>query len=98
MGLDFAIDELYSTGWSTLDTSGCAYAADGRLFPGADRIGREFEAAGFGFSVRRNEDFDCFRAEWRAPDGVAVGGVIGRTESEAAVYALAQMRRALSLA
>ncbi len=96
MGLDFALDELYASGWSTLDTSGCSHAADGRLFPGMGRILREFEAAGFELSLRKIDLFDCFRAEWRTPDGAAAGGVVGRDESEAAVYALAQMRRTLA--
>ncbi len=96
MGLDFALDELYATGWSTLDSSGCAHATDGRLIPGLGRILREFEGAGFELCLRKIDLFDCYRAEWRTPAGNAAGGVVGRDESEAAVYALAQMRRTLA--
>lgn len=98
MGLDFAIDELYATGWSTLDTAGCSHAADGRLYPRLGRIINEFADAGFELTLRRMDTFNCFRAEWRAADGTAAGGVVGGAEAEAAVYALAQMRRSLALA
>ncbi|MBL8745370.1 MAG: hypothetical protein JNK58_03335 [Phycisphaerae bacterium] len=94
MGLDFAIDELYSTGWSTLDSTGCGCGADGRMFPGVDRVRAEFEASGFKLSIHRVELFDCYRAEWRLPSGEAVGAVVGQSEAEAAVYALSRMRRA----
>lgn len=94
MGLDFAIEELYASGWSTLDSTGCGCAPDGRLFPGLERIRQEFAAAGYDLTIRRIDLFDCFRAEWRLPSGQAVGAVVGREEPEAAVYALASMRRA----
>lgn len=94
MGLDFAIEELYASGWSTLDSTGCASAPDGRLFPSVDRVRREFTGAGLDLAIRRIDLFDCFRAEWRRPSGEAVGAVVGKNEAEAAVYALAQMRRA----
>lgn len=98
MGLDFAIEELFSTGWSALDSTGCSSAPDGRLYPGVDRVRREFEAAGYELTLRRIDLFDCCRAEWRLPNGQAVGAVVGQSESEAAVYALAQMRRSSAIA
>lgn len=94
MGLNFAIDELYATGWSALDSTGCDYAPDGRPFPTVTRCAGEFASAGFDLAIRYVQLFDCYRAEWRDGSGVAAGGVVGATESEAAVYALAQMRRA----
>lgn len=94
MGLEFAIEELYASGWSTLDSTGCSCGGDGRLFPSVDRVRAEFKAAGLELTLRRVELFDCFRAEWRLIDGQAEGAVVGRDEPEAAVYALAQMRRA----
>ena len=42
MGLDFAIDELFATGWSALDTTGCE-SEGGRWVPSVDRVMREFE-------------------------------------------------------
>ncbi|RMH11769.1 MAG: hypothetical protein D6695_08440 [Planctomycetota bacterium] len=93
MGLEFAIDELYATGWSALDTAGCEHLADGRSFPTAARVGAEFEAAGFDFSVRHIQLFDCYRAEWKERGGSMNGAVVGQSETEAAVYALSQLRR-----
>ncbi|MBX3323863.1 MAG: hypothetical protein KF757_12830 [Phycisphaeraceae bacterium] len=98
MGLDFAIDELYATGWSALDTVGCEHHTDGRSFPRSSRVSAEFESAGFDFSVRHIQLFDCYRAEWRERGGSAAGAVVGQTESEASVYALSQLRRNMSTA
>lgn len=93
MGLDFAIEELYGSGWSTLDSTGCGCGPDGRLYPSVERARREFEGCGYALTIRRIELFDCFRAEWRLASGEAIGAVVGQSESEAAVYALAQWRR-----
>lgn len=93
MGLDYAIDELYATGWSALDSAGCALHGDGRAFPGMDRVADEFRDAGYELNVRYIQLFDCYRAEWRDASGAPQGGVVGSTASEAAVYALAQLRR-----
>jgi hypothetical protein len=95
MGLDFAIDELYATHWTPLDTSGCTHHTDGRAYPSIDRIKREFAGAGFTVSLRHVQLFDCYRAEWRDASGSPAGAVVGRTEPEAAVYALSQLRRSL---
>lgn len=93
MGLDFAIDELYATGWSALDSSGCKHHADGRPYPDVGRVQDEFRRAGFDLAIRHVQLFDCFRAEWRDGSGGAAGAVVGRSEAEAAVYAMSQMRR-----
>jgi hypothetical protein len=93
MGLEFAIDELYATGWSGLDTSGCEHHTDGRTYPDVARVRREFAESGFEFATRHVQLFDCYRAEWRDHAGDPAGAVVGRTEAEAAVYALAQLRR-----
>lgn len=94
MGLDFAIDELYATGWSALDTRGCLRHADGRVIPGLARVTQEFAELGFELTLKHIQLFDCFRAEWRDASGAACGAVVGRTEPEALVYALSQVRRA----
>ncbi|GIK20401.1 MAG: hypothetical protein DYG93_04475 [Leptolyngbya sp. PLA2] len=96
MGLDFAIDELYATGWSPLDTRDCERHDDGRPFPSLARVEQEFAAAGFPLKVRHVQLFDCYRAEWHDGTGQPAGAVVGRTAAEAAVFALSQMRRATS--
>lgn len=93
MGLDFAIDELYATGWSALDTTDCDYLADGRCYPRPARVKREFAEMGYELTLRHVQLFACHRAEWRSPAGDQFGAVVGQGESEAAVYALAQLRR-----
>lgn len=96
MGLDFAIDELYATGWTAMDSAGCEHHTDGRPFPTVQRVAQEFLAAGFRLSLRHVQLFDCFRAEWHDSSGQIAGAVVGGTESEAAVFALSQMRRSLA--
>lgn len=95
MGLDFAIDELYATGWNELDSAGCEYHTDGRVFPRLERICDEFAACGKTLTVRHVELFNCYRAEWRDATGAMEGAVVGHSASEASVYALSQFRRAL---
>ena len=94
MGLDFAVDQLYSTGWSALDTRGCGRLGDGRAYPEPGRVEAEFAEAGLTLTIRHVQLFDCYRAEWRDSAGQATGSVVGHTIEEAAVYALSQMRRA----
>lgn len=96
MGITFALDELYATGWSPMDTSGCEHAEDGRWFPTPETVGREFAAAGCSLRVTHIQLFDCYRAEWSDDQGRASGAVVGQSEHEATVYALSQLRRALS--
>lgn len=104
MGLGYAVDQLYATGWSDLDSAGCAHDADGRAYPSVARVEREFEQAGFVLSIRHVTAFDCYRAQWHAPAAAsggpvnAGGAVVGQSEAEAAVYALAQLRRSLASA
>lgn len=98
MGLDFAIDELLATGWSALDSRGCTHHTDGRGYPGVGRVKDEFASEGFELMVRHVQLFDCYRAEWRDAAGIATGAVVGRSDTEAAVYALAQLRRQLAAA
>ena len=93
MGLDFAIDELYATGWTSLDSSGCRHHSDGRAYPNVRSVQAQFSEAGFSLALRHVQLFDCYRAEWRDPAGTPAGAVVGRSEEEAAVYALSQLRR-----
>ncbi|MCC6321060.1 MAG: hypothetical protein IT438_06435 [Phycisphaerales bacterium] len=95
MGLIFALDELHATGWSCLDTTGCAFDTDGRAYPTIARVQQEFAAAGFEFSITHQSRFNCYRAEWREAGSDQTQAVVGHSEAEAAVYALAQFRRSL---
>ncbi|QYU67623.1 hypothetical protein J4558_22390 [Leptolyngbya sp. 15MV] len=95
MGLDFAIDELYASGWTALESLGCRHHADGRAYPDVERCRREMKATGHDLVLRHVQLFDCYRAEWRDAQGNPVGAVVGRTDIEAAVYALSQLRRNL---
>ena len=96
MGLDFAIDELYASGWAALDTAGCKPSGDGRWVPGIERIREELGRLGLTLSTKHVQLFDCCRAEWADASGHALGSVVGSTELEAAVYALAQVRRSVA--
>lgn len=98
MGLDFAIDELYATGWAALDSAGCEHHADGRAYPRVSAVREEFRDAGYDLTLRHVQLFDCYRAEWRDNSGNAAGAVVGHTDIEAAVYALSQLRRRLAAA
>ncbi len=97
MDLTFALDELLSTGWSCLDSSGVAHGPDGRAYPTADRVKQEFAAAGYELSITRVTKFNCFRAEWRETGGLGeTEAVVGHSEAEVAVHALTQLRRSLA--
>lgn len=98
MGLDIAIDELYATGWTTLDSTRCKRHSDGRAYPTVERVRKELESLGVTLTVRHVQLFDCYRAEWSDDQGAMKGSVVGRTEEEAAVYALACARRSCELA
>ena len=93
MGLEFALDELYATGWTNLDPAGCAYHTDGRPFPTTERIKQEFAAAGYTLAIEHAPIYQCYRATWSTPDGRTSGAVVGHSESEAVVFALAHLRR-----
>ncbi len=98
MSITIAIDELYETGWSALDSSGCEAAPDGRWIPSFETIRREFEAAGFTLSVTHIQLFECYRAAWADASGSPAGAVVGGSEAEAAVYAFSRLRRSLASA
>lgn len=96
MSLGIALDELRSTGWAGLDSSGCGFDAGGRAYPGVARVTQEFAQAGFEFAITRIDAFNCYRAHWReAGASEERGSVVSLSEQEAAVFALAQMRRGL---
>lgn len=95
MSFEFALDELYATGWSDLDSSGCSHHSDGRAFPRPDRVKQEFAAAGVDLSLEKVDAFKCYRAKWSETDTGTPVTVVGACDAEAAVFALARLRRQL---
>ena len=95
MNLDFSVDKLYETGWLPAKghTAGLERLPDGRLYPSVLKIQELFAAAGFELAIRYVQLFDCYRAVWVDGSGAAAGAVVGADEREAAVYALAQLRK-----
>jgi hypothetical protein len=95
MGLNFAIDALYATGWTPDDPARCKRHADGRSYPDEQAVRRVFADQGCDLSIRHVQLFDCYRAEWRDPAAAVAGAVVGQTAEEACVYAMSQLRRQL---
>jgi hypothetical protein len=109
MNLDYAVDRLYESGWAPVFGSNQPYETlpNGRRFPAVGAIRREFEQAGLTLTIKHNLVFDTHRATWSPVNELAdstpaqearrYGTVIGRSEQEAAVYALAQLRESQGL-
>jgi hypothetical protein len=100
MNLDFSVDKLYETGWQpdlghlrNPAAAGLERLPDGRLYPSLLKIQELFAAQGFELAIRYVQLFDCYRAVWTDRTGAAAGAVVGADEREAAVYALAQLRK-----
>jgi len=93
MSLAFAIDALYDTGWHPTDPDGVRRHSDGRPFPSADAARRFFESRGLNLSVKHIQLFGCYRAEWADAAGRTVGAVVGMSEDEAAVFAMARVQK-----
>jgi hypothetical protein len=101
MNIDYAVDRLYEVGWSPSYEAELEEMPDGRRVPSVQAVRREFAHAGLELSIKHNMMFDCHRATW-APAGETPdengrsddrhGTVVGSSELEAAVYALAQLR------
>jgi hypothetical protein len=99
MGISIALDELLATGWSGLDSSRCTFDESGRAFPTVQNVHQEFAGAGFDLLITHAAAFDCYRAEWREAGAATIAGsTVSRSQEEAAVYALAQLRRSLAAA
>ena len=63
------------------------------------RVHQEFASAGFDLSISHSEKFDCYRAEWREAGAESIAGsTVSKSQEEAAVYALSQLRRSLAIA
>lgn len=91
MTIDFAVDRLYEAGWNPSRDAEWETLPDGRKVPSPSSVRREFADAGLELAIKQNFIFDCFRATWTR-DGKVEGTVIGDSEMEATVYALAQLR------
>jgi hypothetical protein len=101
MNLTYAVDRLFEAGWLPDELMDCERLPDGRRYPSVMAVQQEFARAGLELSIKQNLIFNCYRATWaplgealdpsRAPDSVH-GTVVGTCQSEAAVYALAQLR------
>lgn len=98
MSLEFAIDALYDTGWHPTDPDAVRRHSDGRAFPSADAARQFFASRGLSLSVRHIQLFGCYRAEWADADGRTIGAVVGMSEDEAAVFAMARAQRPEQLA
>ena len=106
MNLTYAVDRLYDAGWQPWSESDLERTEDGRPYPSMLAIQREFARAGLELSIKHNLMFNCYRATW-GPVGETMdpgataderhGTVVGTDAREAAVYALAQFRRAQSI-
>ena len=96
MTLEYSVDKLYETGWQAVDPVGCERLPDGRLYPSILKIQESFVAQGFELAIRYVQLFDCYRAVWTDRTGAAAGAVVGADEREAAVFALAQLRKSAS--
>ncbi len=95
MGLNFAIDALYASGWTPDEPAACKKSVEGRAFPNEQSVGRYFRDHGCELAVTHVPLFDCYRAAWRDHDNAngLAGAVVGQSAEEAAVYAMSQLRR-----
>ena len=101
MNLVFSVDKLYETGWqpevgAVGVNAGMERLPDGRWYPSVLKIQGIFALAGFELAIRYVQLFDCYRAVWTDRSGAAAGAVVGSDEREAAVYALAQLRKSMA--
>lgn len=104
MGLDFAVDALYKTGWNAPEVKELPPLprdGAGRPYPSQDRVESQFAEHGFTLAVHHVQLFGCYRAVWDKARGNGVdrgegGAVVGASAEEAAVYALSQFRRQIA--
>lgn len=92
MNIDFAVERLYDVGWSAAFNTDVEVLPDGRKVPTIAAVQTEFARAGLELTITHKLMFGCYRATWASNEGDR-GTVIGDSEIEAAVYALAQLRR-----
>lgn len=104
MSLSIAVDRLYEAGWCpSAGESVELLPEDGRPYPSVLAVQRAFFASGLELLIKHNLVFNCYRATWspigEPLEGIVLadachGTVVGQTETEAAVFALAQLLEA----
>ena len=94
MTINFAVDRLYETGWLPTEAAALERLPGGLRYPSVAMVQQTFEDAGLKLSIKPHLMFGCCRAEWSpmAPSLGLTGTVVGSSEAEAAVYALAKLR------
>jgi hypothetical protein len=99
MTINFAVDRLYETGWLPGSDMELERLPNGLRYPSVAAVTRLFRNVGLELSIKPHLMFGCCRAEWKSIAGEAEscsetlsGTVIGSSDSEAAVYALAKLR------
>jgi hypothetical protein len=99
MSLTYAVDRLYEIGWLPEQRMDLERLSDGRRYPSLAAIQRLFAEQGLRLSVKEDQKFHCYQAVWSPADEVSDparaaderhGTVVGSSDREAAVYALAQ--------
>lgn len=100
MSIQFAVDRLYEVGWLAEEGAELPRLKDGRRYPDVADVKRAFNDMGLSLNIKQNLMFDCFRANWGPVGEITVvagiedaehGNVVGKSEVEAAVFALAKL-------
>jgi hypothetical protein len=105
MNLEYSVDQLYETGWQPepswrkpAEGPEMERLPDGRLYPSVLRVQQLFASQGYELAIRYVQLFECYRASWTDRQGSPAGAVVGTDEREAAVFALAQLRKTVAQA
>ncbi len=96
MGLSFAIDELYASGWVPGAEDGHEVDDAGRVYPDEQTINQAFAKQGYRLESKHVQLFNCYRAEWFDAADQPVGAVVGKSLAEATVFAFSQLRRRMN--
>jgi hypothetical protein len=94
MNITFAVERLYETGWLPSSDIDLDKLPSGLRYPTVSAVRKVFADAGATLSLKPHLMFGCWRAEWSSLNSgdELKGTVIGSSEAEAAVYALANLR------
>jgi hypothetical protein len=94
MTINFAVERLYETGWLPASGVQLEKLPNGLRYPSVSAVHKLFDEAGASLSLKPHLMFGCWRAEWTSVNtgDEITGTVVGSSEAEAAVYALANLR------
>jgi hypothetical protein len=97
MTINYAVDRLYESGWLPSSGMDMERLPNGLRYPTVAAVVRVFKEAGLELSIKPHLMFGCCRAEWTPVAGHPMenelsGTVVGSSDAEAAVYALAKLR------